>query len=71
MIIKLDIRLFYFIDWIFFRWLNTETFTAAVKDPVSRKLGGVSISRTTSAKRGIVTSLYFFLNYNYILTYEF
>lgn len=47
-------------------------FTAAVKDPPSRKVGrGNRISRTTNVNRGKINFLNFFLNYNYILTYNF
>lgn len=46
-------------------------FTVAVKDPTRRKLGRSNrISRTTSAKRDIVTFPNFFLNYDYILMYR-
>lgn len=50
---------------------NSAAFAATIKDPMPRRLGrGNQLSRITSAKRGIVTFLNFFLNYNYILTYR-
>lgn len=50
---------------------NSAAFTVAVKDPTSGKVGrGNRLSRTTSAKRGTVTFLNFFLKCNYIPTYR-